>query len=49
METKKLSAVEATALVKRKWDATYPNDSFVFQLLEFEDELKSSKPISRKW
>lgn len=48
METKKLSAVEATALVKRKWDATYPNDSFVFQLLEFEDELKSSKPISRK-
>jgi hypothetical protein len=31
--------MEAGALVKAKWDATWPCDRFVYQLLEYEKEL----------
>jgi protein-tyrosine phosphatase len=40
METQKLSLVEATSFMKKKWDAVWPNDSFVFQLIDFEKELQ---------
>ena len=40
MKTRGLSATEAAALMKPKWDATWPNDSFVAQLLQYEDDLK---------
>lgn len=40
MKTKGISAAEAAALMKPKWDATWPNDSFVKQLLKYEDDLK---------
>ena len=41
MKTKGVSAAEAAALMKPKWDATWPNDSFVKQLLKYEDDLRS--------
>jgi len=36
MADQKLSAAEATKVVKAKWDATWPNDDFVAQLVEYE-------------
>ena len=39
MKTKKMTVVEATQFVKAKWDATWPNDSFVFQLIEYQKEI----------
>ncbi|KAK3239653.1 hypothetical protein CYMTET_28577 [Cymbomonas tetramitiformis] len=40
MREKGLSAVEATKFVAERWDATWPNDSFVGQLLVYENELE---------
>ena len=40
MKTRGLTAAEAAALMKSKWGATWPNDSFVTQLLRYEDDLK---------
>mmetsp|Transcript_24678 Transcript_24678/g.23671 ORF Transcript_24678/g.23671 Transcript_24678/m.23671 type:complete len:211 (+) Transcript_24678:86-718(+) len=40
MEHKSLSALEATKFLKNRWDATWPNDRFVLDLLEFESELE---------
>lgn len=42
MEELKLSAVDATQFMKSKWSASWPNDSFVFQLISFEKELFSN-------
>jgi protein-tyrosine phosphatase len=39
MKTQGLSAVEAVHRMKPQWDATWPNDTFVAQLLEYEVEL----------
>lgn len=39
MKTRKVSAVEAVGLMRPVWDATWPNDSFVAQLIEYEAEL----------
>lgn len=43
METHNMSLLDATKFVKDKWDATYPNDSFVFQLIAYENELIAKK------
>mmetsp|Transcript_7800 Transcript_7800/g.17494 ORF Transcript_7800/g.17494 Transcript_7800/m.17494 type:complete len:202 (-) Transcript_7800:38-643(-) len=42
MKTKALTALEAVEFMKPKWDAVWPNDKFVLQLIEYEQELKSS-------
>ena len=39
MKKKRMTLVEATALFKSKWDACWPADSFVMQLIEYENEL----------
>lgn len=39
MEVRHLAAYEAATLLKTVWDATWPNDAFVHQLLAFEWEL----------
>ena len=39
MKTRRMTLVEATALFKSKWDACWPADSFVLQLIEYEKEL----------
>ena len=39
VKTRGISAAEAASLMKSKWDATWPNDTFVAQLLEYEQEL----------
>lgn len=41
MEEKGLSACEATSLLKSKWENTFPNDSFVNQLIDWEEDLKT--------
>ena len=40
MESKGLSSLDATIMLKSVWDPTWPNDRFVRELIEFEDELK---------
>jgi protein-tyrosine phosphatase len=40
METKNMSALEATTFLTSVWYPTWPNNRFVRELLEFEDELK---------
>ena len=37
---KGMTVAEATVYLKEKWEATWPNDGFVRQLLEYEQELK---------
>lgn len=39
MKDQKISLVEAVKQMRQKWDATWPNDSFVEQLLAYEKEL----------
>ena len=39
MKTQRVTLAEATALLKSKWDACWPADSFVLQLIEYEKEL----------
>lgn len=39
MKTRRMTLVEATALFKSKWDACWPADNFVLQLIEYEKEL----------
>jgi len=39
MKNQQISLVEAIKEMKKKWDATWPNDTFVNQLLEYEQEL----------
>jgi hypothetical protein len=39
MMKKRMTLVEATTLFKSKWDACWPADSFVMQLIEYEKEL----------
>ena len=43
METNNMSLLDATRFIKNKWDATWPNDSFVFQLIAYEKELIARK------
>ena len=31
---------QAAALMKLQWEATWPNDAFVAQLLRYEDDLR---------
>jgi len=42
MKTQKLSLVEAIKQMKGKWDAVWPNDLFMLQLLEYEKELQKA-------
>jgi hypothetical protein len=39
MKTQKVSAAEAARIMKPKWDAVWPADAFVNQLLDYEREL----------
>eukprot|EP00927_Polykrikos_kofoidii_P001707 TRINITY_DN10666_c0_g1_i1.p1 TRINITY_DN10666_c0_g1~~TRINITY_DN10666_c0_g1_i1.p1 ORF type:complete len:216 (-),score=45.34 TRINITY_DN10666_c0_g1_i1:218-865(-) len=39
MKTQQISLVEAIKQMKEKWDATWPNDTFMGQLIEYEREL----------
>lgn len=39
MKDQRITLVEAIRQMRSKWDATWPNDSFVNQLLEYEKEL----------
>lgn len=39
MKDQRISLVEAVKQMRKSWDATWPNDSFVNQLLEYEQEL----------
>jgi hypothetical protein len=39
MKEKKITLEQAVVEMRTKWDATWPNDSFVQQLLEYEKEL----------
>jgi len=41
LEVHRMDLLQATTFLKSKWDATWPNDSFVFQLIAFERELNS--------
>lgn len=43
MESRSISALEATKMVKAVWDPTFPNDRFAFDLLKFETELGLAK------
>jgi protein-tyrosine phosphatase len=43
MRTRGLTLLEAGAIMKSKWAATWPCDRFVYQLIEYEKEL--AKPI----
>jgi protein-tyrosine phosphatase/predicted heme/steroid binding protein len=43
MDEHKMPLESATAFIKAKWDATYPNDSYVFQLIEYQAELESAR------
>jgi len=39
MRSKAITAIEAVHIMKPKWDAVWPNDSFVKQLIEYEAHL----------
>ena len=39
MSSRRMSLKEAIAFVRPKWDATWPNDTFLRQLVEYEREL----------
>ena len=39
MKSQKVSAAEASRIMKPKWDAVWPADAFIHQLLEYEGEL----------
>jgi protein-tyrosine phosphatase len=39
MKTQRITLVEAIKQMRKKWDATWPNDKFLNQLLEYEKEL----------
>lgn len=39
MKTQNITLVEAIRQMREKWDATWPNDTFVRQLLEYEQDL----------
>jgi len=43
MDVEHMSLLDATRHVKSKWDATWPNDSFVFQLIDYERTLRQRK------
>jgi hypothetical protein len=43
MRSRKLSVVEAVQHLKPLWDATWPADAFVEQLIEYEAELRSKQ------
>ena len=38
--TKFMTTKEHAALMKLQWEATWPNDAFVAQLLRYEDDLR---------
>ena len=40
MQKKGMTLLEAATCMKAKWDATWPNDRFVFQLMEYERDLE---------
>lgn len=42
MKTKGMSPVEAVEAMKDKWGATWPNDTFVGQIIEYEAELAAA-------
>lgn len=44
MRTQRMTVVEAAKQMKMQWDAVWPNDSFVEQLLEYERELGIASP-----
>eukprot|EP00629_Pelagomonadales_sp_RCC1024_P009731 CAMPEP_0119268290 /NCGR_PEP_ID=MMETSP1329-20130426/6115_1 /TAXON_ID=114041 /ORGANISM="Genus nov. species nov., Strain RCC1024" /LENGTH=220 /DNA_ID=CAMNT_0007268253 /DNA_START=161 /DNA_END=820 /DNA_ORIENTATION=- len=46
MKTKGMTLLEAGAFMKPKWDATWPCDRFVFQLMEYERELERPYRLS---
>lgn len=46
MESKGIDLLDATQLMKDKWEATWPNDAFVRQLIEFEKELQKERMSS---
>ena len=50
MKTQYLTAAEAAKAMKGKWDAVWPNDTFVTQLLKYEDDLEGSRitPATRE-
>ncbi len=48
MENHGMTLKQATVLHKSKWDATWPNDAFVYQLIEFERELVERGIIKTK-
>jgi len=43
IEKHNMPLLEAVAMYKTKWDAVWPNDGYVFQLIEFERQVKSSR------
>ena len=43
MKEQGCTACEAVDVMKPKWDATWPNNTFTKQLLEYEAELKAAK------
>lgn len=47
MRTQRLTSVEAARLMKAKWGATWPNDTFAEQLLEYERELAYERAAAR--
>ncbi|KAJ1617943.1 protein-tyrosine phosphatase-like protein [Pavlovales sp. CCMP2436] len=48
MHSHRMGLLEATAFMKEKWDATWPCDRFVFELLDYERELRAP-PEVREW
>ena len=44
MQKKGMTLLEAAKCMKAKWDATWPNDRFVFQLMEYERDLAAPSP-----
>ena len=47
MKSQKVSAAEAARMMKAKWDAVWPADAFVHQLLEYERELAGLPPLPK--
>jgi len=47
MRSRRLSLLEAATLVKSKWDATWPCDRFVFELIAYEKHLAAPYAFSK--
>jgi hypothetical protein len=48
MRSRKISLVEAVRVMRPRWEATWPCDRFVHQLIDYERELRAPRAV-RAW